>query len=77
MVGEADVVRAAVDAAEDVIFSRFRRSDVVDLDVGVRFEAGELEIDVYLNVPGAADAEAVAEDAALAARAAADDLLLD
>ena len=76
MVDEADVVRAAVEAAEDVIFSRYRRTDIVDLDVGVRFEADELELDVYLNAPGADDADDVAEDAALAARAAVDDLLL-
>ena len=69
------VVEAAVDAAEDVIFSRYRRAEVPDLDVGVRFADGVLEIDVYLNVPDAEDVERVADDAALAARDAVDDML--
>ena len=71
------VVDAAVEAAEGVIFSRYGRSEVEDVDVTVRFEAGVLEVDVYLNVPGAADEERVAEDAALAARHAVDELFGD
>ncbi len=67
------VVTAAVEAAEDVIFSAFSRSDVRDLDVNVAFEAGVLDVDVYLDADG--DAERVADDAALAARSAVDDLL--
>ncbi|MFB6172963.1 MAG: DUF3194 domain-containing protein [Haloarculaceae archaeon] len=70
---DEDVVRTAAEAAEDVIFSRYKQSEVRDFDVTVRFEDGVFEVDVYLNAPG--DADAVADDAALAARAAADDLL--
>ncbi|ERH08805.1 MAG: hypothetical protein J07HX64_00554 [halophilic archaeon J07HX64] len=67
-----EVVQTAVEAAEDVILSRYSRSDLRDIDIGVSFEDGRLSIDIYLNAPG--DAERVAEDAALAARAAVDDL---
>jgi len=70
-----EVVRTAAEAAESVVFSRFDRGDVEDLDVTVTFEDGILEVDVYLNAPdGRADADRVADDAALAARGAVDDL---
>lgn len=69
---DEDVVHAASEAAEGVIFSRYKQSEVRDFDVTVRFEDDVLEVDVYLNAPG--DAEAVADDAALAARAAVDEL---
>lgn len=72
MPSDRRVVTAASDAAEDVIFSRYDAGEVRDLDVTVRFEAGVLEVDVYLNAPG--DAERVAEDAALAGRRAVDEL---
>jgi hypothetical protein len=75
MVTDERVVRAAVEAAESVLFSRFDRSDLDDLDVAVSFEDGVLDVDVYLNAPEADDAEAVADEAALAAREAVDDLL--
>ena len=69
------VVRTAAEAAEDVVFSRFGRSTVTDLDVTVTFEDGTLEVDVYLDAPdGRADPERVADDAALAARSAVDEL---
>lgn len=67
------VVQAAVDAAEDVIFSVYTRSELRDLDVAVQFEDGVLEVDVYLDADG--DAERVADEAALAARDAVDGLL--
>ncbi|MDZ7701852.1 MAG: DUF3194 domain-containing protein [Halobacteriales archaeon] len=67
------VVQAAVDAAEDVIFSAYSRAELRDLDVAVAFEDGLLEVDVYLDADG--DAERVADDAALAARDAVDELL--
>ena len=71
-----EVVRTAADAAESVIFSRFDVDEVDDFDVTVTFEDDVLEVDVYLNAPdGRADADRVADDAALAARAAVDDLL--
>jgi hypothetical protein len=70
-----EVVRTAADAAESVIFSRFDVDEVDDFDVTVTFEDDVLEVDVYLNAPdGRADADRVADDAALAARAAVDDL---
>ena len=68
------VVQAAASAAENVVFSRYSQSEVRDVDVTVTFEDGQLEVDIYLDAPG--DAERVAEDAVLAARRAADDLLL-
>ncbi|PCR89861.1 DUF3194 domain-containing protein [Natrinema ejinorense] len=70
------VVRTAADAAEGVIFSQYKQSDVRDYDVTVVFEDGVLEVDVYLNAPEEddADPERVADDAALAARRAVDDL---
>lgn len=72
---DAKVVRTAAQAAEDVVFSRYDHSDIADLDVTVTFEDGILEIDVYLDADGRADPERVADDAALAARGAVDDLL--
>jgi hypothetical protein len=72
---DEDVVQTAAAAAEDVIFARFDRSDVEDFDVTVTFEDGVLEVDVYLHAPGArGDDDRVADDAALAARSAVDDL---
>jgi hypothetical protein len=71
-----EVVRTAADAAESVIFSRFDVDEVDDFDVTVTFADDVLKVDVYLNAPdGRADADRVADDAALAARAAVDDLL--
>ena len=78
MVSDETVVETAAAAAEDVVFSRFDRSTVEDLDVTVTFEDGILEVDVYLDAPdGRADPDRVADDAALAARGAVDDLLAD
>ena len=69
------VVETAADAAEDVIFSRYKQSVVRDFDVTVTFEEGVLEVDVYLNAPeDDRDPEQVADDAALAARRAVDEL---
>jgi hypothetical protein len=78
--GEPDdetVVRTAAEAAEGVVFSHYRQSDVRDLDVTVTFEEGVLEVDVYLNAPEeAADLspDAVADEAARTARDAVDEL---
>lgn len=70
------VVETAAEAAEDLIFSRIAREQVTDLDVTIRYEEGILEVDVYLEAPEAeASASEVADDAALAARAAVDELL--
>ena len=69
---DGEVVQTAVQAAEDVILSRYSQGELRDIDVGVSFEDGRLSVDIYLNAPG--DAEQVADDAALAARAAVDDL---
>jgi hypothetical protein len=72
---DEEVVQTASDAAEGLIFSRYKQSDVRDYDVTVTFEEGVLEVDVYLNAPeDDADPERVADDAALAAREAVDEL---
>ena len=74
-VDDETVVRTAADAAKDVVFSRFDASEVTDLDVTVTFEDAVLEVDVYLDVEGEDEPVQVADDAALAARGAVDDLL--
>jgi hypothetical protein len=72
---DAEVVETAADAAENVIFSRCDRSAVTDFDITVAFEDDVLEVDVYLNVDDeTTDEQQVADDAALAARSAVDDL---
>ena len=68
------VVEAASDAAEGLVFSRYKQSEVRDLDVTVHFEDGRLDVDVYLNAPDDPDPAAVAGEAAEAAEAAVDDL---
>jgi hypothetical protein len=70
---DREVVRTAVEAAEEVVLSRYSRSELRDLDIGVSFEDGRLSVDIYLDAPG--DPDQVADDAALAARGAVDDLL--
>ena len=75
-----DVVETASDAAEGVVFARYKQSELRDLDVTVRFEDGVLEVDVYLDPPEGVpteEAERVADDAALAARGAVDRLFAD
>jgi hypothetical protein len=72
---EAEVVRTAAQAAEDVVFSRYDRTAVDDLDATVTFEDGLLEVDVYVDAEGIEDVDRVADDAALAARAAVDELV--
>jgi hypothetical protein len=76
MPSDEEVVQTAAQAAENVVFSRLDRSTVDDLDVRVTFEDGVLEVDVYLDA-GDADADRVADDAALAARGAVDDLFAE
>lgn len=76
MVDEEAVVDAAADAAHDLVFSRLPTAAIEDLDITVSFEDGDLEVEVYILAPESdADVEQVAEDAALAARGAADELL--
>lgn len=81
MVTDENVVQTASDAAEGVIFSRYKQSHIKDVDVTVSFEDGVLDVDIYLNVPDidsdpadADDPDQVAEDAALAAQTAVDEL---
>ncbi|WP_324756806.1 DUF3194 domain-containing protein [Haloarcula sp. GH36] len=70
-----EVVDTAANAAENVVFSRFDVGEIEDIDVTVTFEDGVLDVDVYVNAPDAsADERQVADDAALAARGAVDDL---
>ncbi|PSP77444.1 DUF3194 domain-containing protein [Halobacteriales archaeon QS_4_69_225] len=68
------VVEAASDAAEGLVLSRYKQSEVRDLDVTVHFEDGRLDVDVYLNGPDDPDPAAVAGEAVEAAEAAVDDL---
>lgn len=73
---DAAAVEAAAAAAEDLVFSRIERSAVDDLDVTVSLEDGTLTVEVYVEAPDAdVDVDRVADDAALAARGAADDVL--
>ncbi|MEA5386476.1 DUF3194 domain-containing protein [Haloarculaceae archaeon H-GB11] len=76
MPSDDEIVQTAAQAAEGVVFSRYRKSDVTDLDVTVSFEDDVLEVDIYLDVIDEVDADPdqVADDAALAARGAVDDL---
>jgi hypothetical protein len=70
---DREVVETAVEAAETVVLSRYSRSELRDLDIAISFADGRLSVDIYLDAPG--DTEQVADDAALAARGAVDDLL--
>jgi hypothetical protein len=75
MPSDDEVVETAANAAEDVVFSRFDVGEIEDIDVTVTFEDGVLEVDVYVNAPESTiDERQVADDAALAARGAVDDL---
>ncbi|MBP1923172.1 hypothetical protein J2751_002211 [Halorubrum alkaliphilum] len=71
---DEEVVRAAADAAEGVVFKHYDQSSVTDLDVTVTFEEGVLDVDVYLNAPDDPDPEVVAEAATEAAGDAVDEL---
>ena len=72
---DEEVVQAAAETAEGVIFDRYKQSRVRDFDVTVSFEAGVLDVDVYVNAPeDAENADTVADEAARAARDAVDEL---
>ena len=71
---DEEVVQAASEAAEGLIFDRYKQSAVRDIDVTVTFEEGVLEVDVYLNAPDDEKAQQVAEAAVDAAEAAVDEL---
>jgi len=71
------VVETASEAAEGMVFSRYKRSAVRDLDVTVTFEDGVLDLDVYLDAPDGPDdpdPDVVVEEAVLAAESAVDEL---
>jgi len=71
-----EVVETAAEAAEDVVLSRVDVGELEDVDVTVTFEDGRLAVDVYVNAPDSSvDEQRVADDAALAARGAVDDLM--
>ena len=74
---DEQVVEAASDAAEGLVLSRYKQSEVQDLDVTVRFEDGTLDVDVYLNAPENPDPAVVASEAVEAAESAVDDLFED
>ena len=71
---DPEVVEAASAAAEGLVLSRYKQSEIRDLDVTVRFEDGRLEVDVYLDAPDDPDPAVVADEAVEAAEAAVDDL---
>jgi len=72
------VVETAADAAEGIIFDRYKQSSVRDMDVTVTFEEGVLEVDVYLDAPNdEADPDVVADEAARTAQSAVDELFAD
>ena len=72
---DEEVVETAAEAAEGVIFARYKQSEVRDFDVTVTFEDGVLDVDVYLNAPDdEANPDEVADEAARAATSAVDDL---
>lgn len=73
---DQEVVQTAAAAAEGLIFSYYKQSEVDDLDITVTFDDGVLDVDVYLNAPEDAepDPETVAEEATHAARDAVDEL---
>ncbi|WP_411965519.1 DUF3194 domain-containing protein [Haloferax sp. YSMS24] len=75
---DEEVVQTAAEAAEGLIFARFKQSRVTDFDVTVTFEDGVLDVDVYINAPDDADdAEAVADEAARTAQEAVDELFAE
>jgi hypothetical protein len=74
---DEEIVEAASDAAEGLVLSRYKQSEVRDLDVTVRFEDGRLDVDVYLDAPDDPDPAVVASEAVEAAEAAVDDLFED
>jgi hypothetical protein len=74
---DEEVVQTASEAAEGLVFSRYARSAVDDLDITVSFEDGILDVDVYLNAPAETDPDEVAEEAVLAAESAVDELFAD
>ena len=69
-----EIVEVASDAAEGLILSRYKQSEVTDMDVTVRFEDGTLDVDIYLNAPDDPDPGAVAQEAVEAAESAVDEL---
>jgi len=70
------VASTAAEAAEGLIFARYRRSAVRDVDVTVTVEDGVLDVDVYLNPPAdpEEDPEDVTQEAIEAAESAVDEL---
>ena len=76
---DAEVVETAAAAAEGVVFERYRKSDVSDLDVTVSFEDGRLAVDVYLNPVDGTDPDPgeVVDEAVAAAEAAVDGLFAE
>ncbi|MGB9986532.1 DUF3194 domain-containing protein [Salarchaeum japonicum] len=75
---DEEVVETAAEAAEGYVFSQLATSDVDDLDVTVSFEDGVLDVEVYITAPDAdVNLEDVADDAALVAGQAVDDLFAD
>lgn len=78
MPDDTTIVETAAARAEEIVFERLSPSQVNDLDVTVKFDDGNLEIDVFVSAPDASiETSQVVDDAAIAARRAVDDLLED
>jgi len=78
MPADDEVGETAAEAAKGVVFSRYDVGEIEDVDVTVSFEDSVLEVDVYVNAPESdIDESRVADDAALAARGAVDDLFAE
>ncbi len=80
MVSDEKIVEQAAEAATEHVFSRYKRGEVADLDISVTFEDGVLSVDVLFQTTEStgttpAEERRIADDAALAATAAVDELL--
>lgn len=73
---DQEIVQTAAEAAEGVVFDRYKQSSVRDIDVTTTFEDGTLKVDVYLNPPDTAehDPDVVVDEAVTAATDAVDEL---
>lgn len=82
MTDDETVVETAASAAEGYILSTFSSSDIHDLDIRVRFEDGDLTVDILLETAESASedeatVQKVADDAVLVAQSAVDELLVE
>lgn len=82
MTDDETIVETAASAAEGYILSTFSSADIHDLDIRVRFEDGDLTVDILLETAESASedeatVQKVADDAVLVAQSAVDELLVE